>query len=211
VRSFFLILKYLVLKMTQLDKNQPDVNSIELGNLKINNSGTKTIPIQWDGCELKPVYWIPLEPLKVIWNPKGYDDSEANRVTVCMEPNNEVEEFVEELDDRIIDMLQEHSSLYFGKGMTRDEIKLLYLSPIRVSSSKNYKTLRAKFTLQGKNQLLCWDDNRQLTKPAADWCGCMIKPRFLLRGLWISGNQVGVVLEMTDVRFMEIAPIECPF
>ena len=59
--------------------------------------------------------------------------------------------------------------------------------------------------------LLCWDDNRQLTKPAADWCNCMIKPRFLLRGLWISGNQVGVVLEMTDVKFVEIAPIECPF
>jgi hypothetical protein len=37
-----------------------------------------------------------------------------------------------------------------------------------------------------------------------------VKPRFLIGSLWMMGTQVGIVMELTDVKFVE-EELECPF
>jgi hypothetical protein len=184
-----------------------DVSSISLGPV-VNNAGNKIIPIYWLGME--PQYWIPEEPLRVIWHPKGYDDPDANRVTVGFELTQEVQSFIESLSEILIHNLADDSLTYFGKVMTKAEIQMLYLSPLRVSS-KGHKSLRAKFTHTGRNQLRYWDDEKKVaTPPNTSWVDRFVKPRFLIGSLWMMGNQVGIVVELTDVKFVE-EELECPF
>ena len=156
------------------------------------------------------MHWIPEEPMRVIWNPKGFDDPEANRVTVGFEPTQEAENFIKGLNQVLIKRLEQYSLTYFGKSLTKDEIKLLYLSPMRISI-KGHFSLRAKFTHTGRNQLQYWDRENKVTKPpSTPWVNCLVQPRFLIPRLWMMGKQVGIVLELTDVKFIE-EELECPF
>ena len=56
-----------------------------------------------------------------------------------------------------------------------------------------------------------WDDEKKVaTPPNTSWVDRFVKPRFLIGSLWMMGNQVGIVLELTDVKFVE-EELECPF
>ena len=98
-----------------------DVSRIKLGEMTNTYSGTKTIPISLDS---KPLYWIPENPLKIIWQPKGFNDPEANRVTICFDPTEEAAQFVKGLDEAIIDFLYQNDQSYFGENMSKEQNKI---------------------------------------------------------------------------------------
>jgi hypothetical protein len=78
-----------------------DVSSIDLGDM-YSLEGNTIIPI----INEDPMHWIPEEPMRVIWNPKGFDDPEANRVTVGFEPTQEAENFIKGLNQVLIKRLE---------------------------------------------------------------------------------------------------------
>ena len=84
------------------------------------------------------------------------------------------------------------------------------MSPIRTSETKGYKTLRAKFNGTGRGALMCWDSNKESCTIPEIWENTDVQPRFLIRGIWVTAKQFGLVLDMVDVMFGENFK-KCPF
>ena len=183
-----------------------DLSKIELGDVSTNN-GTKIIPISLEG---KPVFWIPKDKMQCVYEPRGFDDPDglANRVSVCFDVCESTEKFIKGLEDTIVSQLSQYSMTYFGKSLGESAVRDLYMSAIRLSG-KGCKTLRVKMNHAGYGAVNYWDENKVLSEPPNDWTSCTISPRFLIRGLWMNGNQTGMVIELKDIMFTETAV--CPF
>jgi hypothetical protein len=183
-----------------------DLSKIELGDISTNN-GTKIIPLSIGG---KPLFWIPKYEMKVMYEPRGFDDLDglANRVSVCFEVCESTEKLFKGLDDKILSQLSQYSMTYFGKSTDKSELRDLYMSSIR-TSSKGIKTLRVKMVRAGHGSVSYWNEKKEPSDPPNDWTTCTICPRFLIRGLWMNGKQSGMVIELKDVMFTETAV--CPF
>ena len=59
--------------------------AILLGELLTNTKGGKSLPLRREGSS-EPVVWQSAEVQKILWQPSAYNDADAKRVPICLEP-----------------------------------------------------------------------------------------------------------------------------
>ena len=96
------------------------------------------------------------EYLEIPFEPSAFNDSEANRVTLCLNPSPSLCDTISALDEWCIQTLCANPTNLLGIQLSPEQIKDRYVSCLR-TSEKGYQTLRAKMNKSGKYALQCYD------------------------------------------------------
>ena len=92
--------------------------AIQLGELLTNTKGGKSVPLRGEGSG--PPVWQSAEAQKIIWQPAAFNDPEAKRVPVCLEPEETAVAQLQEIERQVVELLSQQSfrdSKIFGKGL----------------------------------------------------------------------------------------------
>ena len=151
------------------------------------------------------------EYAEVVFEPSAFNDAEANRVTLCVTPTEAVCETIAALDNWCIDTLSANPVPLLGVQLTPEQVRDRYVSCLK-TSPKGYQTLRAKMNRSGRYALQCYTPDKEKRVHPETWRGCMIRPRLLIKGIWIMGKDFGDLLECSHVVVKESGDDEyCPF
>ena len=71
--------------------------------------------------------------------------------------------------------------------------------------------LKAKINVSGARQARFYDHAAQPTEPPAVWKGLKANAILGVRGVYIQKHSVGLLLEVTDLRYVHPPEQECPF
>ena len=91
--------------------------AIQLGELLTNTKGGKSVPLRGEGSG--PPVWQSAEVQKIIWQPAAFNDPEAKRVPVCLEPEETAVAQLQEIERQVVELLSQQSlrdSKIFGGG-----------------------------------------------------------------------------------------------
>ena len=81
--------------------------AIQLGELLTNTKGSKSLPLL--RCEGEPVVWQSAEVQKILWQPSAYNDADAKRVPICLEPEETAARELEEIEQQVTQLLSQQS------------------------------------------------------------------------------------------------------
>ena len=130
-------------------------------------------------------------------------------MTLCVTPSGSLTSMVAELDAWCISTLIANQSL-LGISLTPDQVRERYSSSLK-TTEKGYTTVRAKMNKSGRYALQCYDPELVKRPHPEMWRGCSIRPRLVLKGLWVMGKDFGTILECTHALVREGAGDACPF
>jgi hypothetical protein len=179
-----------------------ETSALSFGDLCSSGKGAKTVPL------LGPNTYSPGE-LRVLWEPKSFDGTDQNRVSISFSPTSDVEADVLDLEKWVIARLSVDSRKYFGQELTEAQVRDRFVSALK-TSEKGFRSLRAKMNFTGRNGVQCWDQNKQKRELPDDWLCSSVTPIFRVKGLWIMSREMGLLFEMEHAQIGE-AKAECPF
>lgn len=185
--------------------------AIALGELLTNTKGGKSLPLRREGSS-EPVVWQSAEVQKILWQPSAYNDADAKRVPICLEPEETAGRELEELEQQVVQLLSKHSfsdTKIFGKSLAPHEVEARMQSCRRTSARGNSFL---KFKLNW-DRVRVWDPSGQPLQEFGDLAGRSCKVRVEMRQCWLMPPSWGILMEVTDLMLMEAAPpqIQCPF
>ena len=76
--------------------------AIQLGELLTNTKGGKSLPLRREG---EPVVWQSADVQKILWQPSAYNDADAKRVPICLEPEETAGRELEEIEKQVTQLL----------------------------------------------------------------------------------------------------------
>ena len=186
-----------------------DTAKLKFAPLVTSSKGAKQLPTFFSDGAL--IVWQPEEYLEVPFEPSAFNDAEANRVTLCMTPSDAVCETIRALDEWCIDTLSADTVALLGVQMTPGQVRDRYVSCLK-TSDKGYKTLRVKMNRSGRYALQCYTTEKQKCVHPQEWRGCSIRPRLVVRSVWIMGKDFGALLECSHaIVKKDSSGDECPF
>ena len=187
-----------------------DISALCLGEVYTSAKGAKSVPICFSGRGLEPVQWTPEEFQQVAFEPTAFNGEDVARVNLVMVATPEVNDFLAELDERLITLATENSNRIFGKQLTNIEVSGRYTSSIKVSEKGYQPTFRAKINLSGRGAVQCWDMEKTKREKPEAWIQCKVQPKIILKSLWLMGKQFGALYECGNVLIDEVGQ-QCPF
>ena len=182
--------------------------AIQLGELLTNTKGGKSVPLRGEGSG--PPVWQSAEVQKIIWQPAAFNDPEAKRVPVCLEPEETAVARLQEIERQVVELLSQQSlrdSKIFGKGLVPHEVEARMQSCLKTSSRGNSFV---KFKLNW-DRVRIWDASGQPLPDPGDLASRSCKLKVELRQCWLMPPSWGILMEVTDLQLMEVAPPPCPF
>ena len=182
-----------------------DLSALQLGEALAGSKGAKTVPIAANG---KPLIWLP-GAHEVAFTPSAFSGEDVSRVNLVLRASGDVVRTLMELDEYICALAAVESTKVFGKSLTLEEVKARFCSSLK-TSEKYPTTFKCKINLAGRGQVKLWDSDRQARKEPGCWTACTAAPRIVVKGLWVSAKEFGVLYEATDLLLDE-APQSCPF
>ena len=185
-----------------------DTTNLAFSAISTNGKGAKTLPCL--SLAGNSVVWQPAEYLEVPFEPSAFQDEAANRVTLCLNPTDAVCETVAALDRWVIATIAANPVSLLGTALTHEQVKDRYVSSIKISSEKGYKTLRVKMNRAGRYGLQVYTPEKEKRAHPDAWRGCSMRPRLTWRGLWIMGKDFGSIFECTHAIVQEQLDEECP-
>ena len=111
--------------------------AIQLGELLTNTKGGKSLPLRREGG---PVVWQSAEVQKILWQPSAYNDADAKRVPICLEPEETAAQELEEIEQQVTQLLPQQSqsdTKIFGKALAPHEVEA------RLQSCRKFRSLNA--------------------------------------------------------------------
>ena len=183
-----------------------DVSAIKLGALQVSAKGAKQVSI-FDLHDRS--IFLQLGPLSALFEPSAFNDPSASRVNLCLSTNEVVEETLQKLDNRIIELLAAESCQYFGTALTSAQVLERMQPSIRVSD-KGYKSCRLKMNVSGRARVALYDMNRQPREAPESWVGASCTAKVLIKSVWFLAKEFGILYEAQAVQ-LDVQPAECPF
>jgi len=181
-----------------------DLAKLSLGEVYVSPKGGKTVPLSIDGAPVQqrmPAMDVPFEP-------RSFDGSEQNRISICFRPPGDAVTWLEAVDAAILVLAQGASVALFGKELTPDQLAERYVSALKRQGA--YPLFRAKITRTGPAKTRCWRDDGRVDAPAT-WQGSCVTPIVSLKSLWLSKTEFGPIFDVTDALVDAPAVEECPF
>lgn len=177
-----------------------ETSALTIGDVSSSGKGARTCPI------LPATLWSPGE-LQVLWQPKAYDGSDANRVSISFQPTHTAEKELLALEAWVLATVT--ADKRFFQDVTPAQIRERFVSCLKVSD-KGLRSIRAKMNFTGRGAVRCWDQDRSPCPQPQDWPSCSVTPRFHIKGLWMMSRDWGLLIELTDALVTEYSA-ECPF
>ena len=187
-----------------------DSSNIHLSDLLTSGKGSKTVSIT--DATKKSIVWQPNESFRIPFEPGAFNDPGASRQSISFSPSEEMEEQLRLLDEACITHLARDSVKYFGAEMSQDAVRERFQSSLK-TSAKGYKSMKCKVNVSGKGVVQCYDADRKPMEQPSEWTAYKIRPRILVKGLWMFSRQVGVLFELAACQ-LEVetsGTCECPF
>ena len=113
--------------------------AIQLGELLTNTKGGKSLPLRREGSS-EPVVWQSAEVQKILWQPSAYNDADAKRVPICLEPEETAAQELEEIEKQVVQLLSQQSqsdTKMFGKALAPHEVEARLQSCRKTSARGN--------------------------------------------------------------------------
>jgi hypothetical protein len=89
-------------------------------------------------------------------------------------------------------------------------IQALWTSRIK-PAEKYSATLAAKISVAGPRQARFYDKAAQPTEPPTSWRGLSVNAIVHVKGVYIQKQSIGLVLDVTDLRYATPPEPVCPF
>ena len=146
--------------------------------------------------------YIPSSKLRVPFEPSTFDKNpDATRLNLQLSIDDPaMQQELKKFDEWIIEYIAEHSERLLKRQMTKDKVRAGFTSSIKEKEGYS-PLLKTKLDLDGRNAVCCWDKNGAIDIPK-DWRG-YIEARLCFSHLWLMGAQFGVVVRLTDAKFVE--------
>ncbi len=183
-----------------------DVSAIKLGALQVSAKGAKQVSI-FDLHDRS--IFLQIGPLAALFEPSAFNDPSASRVNLVLSTNELVEETLQQLDNRIIELLAADSCQYFGTALSSTQILERMQPSIRVSE-KGFKSCRLKMNISGRGRVALYDMDRQPREAPESWVGANCTARVLVKSVWLMNKEWGILYEAQAVQ-LDVQPAECPF
>ena len=177
-----------------------ETSALTIGDVSSSGKGARTCPI------LPATLWSPGE-LQVLWQPKAYDGSDANRVSISFQPTHTDEKELLALEAWVLATVT--ADKRFFQDVTPAQIRERFVSCLKVSY-KGLRSIRAKMNFAGRQAVKYWTPDRQPRDAPEDWLSASLQPHLVAKGLWFMSKDWGVLLEMTDCLVSDGAAV-CPF
>ena len=106
----------------------PDLTQLQLGELRVSKSGTKSAGLSLGGKPLDIVIGDGA-PLRIVFDVKAYKDEATTRLNMMLSLNDaSIVMFIQTLENAIIDQLAARSSQYFKKDVSKEGVELMWKS-----------------------------------------------------------------------------------
>jgi hypothetical protein len=162
-------------------------------------NGMKTQAIRFRGSPLH-LKLSKAENLSVPWEPSSWGGGTEARKTITFNIPQPVVEALAEVEDWCRQALED----------THPAVRAIWRSHIR-PAEKHSATLTAKINVAGSYQARFFDDKARLTEPPPFWKGLSVNAIVHVRGVYIQRRSIGLMLEVTDLRYSRPPGPVCPF
>jgi hypothetical protein len=179
----------------------------KLGDLITTSKGSKQIPVTTNTSS--PLIWMHSDALSVCYTPSAFNEPEATRVNICLEMTDSLEKQLNSFDESLIIAIVENSKKYFGQVLTIEEVKNRMQPSVRISE-KGVKHWRCKINISGRGKVQCYGMDKHVRALPENWLECKVRPRVLLKSIWIMSKEIGCLWEVVAAQIDEQQK-ECPF
>ena len=140
-------------------------------------------------------------------------DTDASRVSLCLEADAELVEWCTELDAEILKLCRLQARKLFGKEVyLESDLKPNYHSPLKTNEKYGTHLFKMKLNKVGKGAVRCWNKGGLAREMPESWQGLQIQARVVLKSLWIQSRNFGLTFEVSDAMIcLEADPVTCPF
>ena len=145
------------------------------------------------------------------FNASAYQDPDANRVTLSITADEQLQQIAKQLDDHLLKQVRSDPAKYLGKAMSAAEVDSGY-TPVLRTNGDYAPMVKVKFQKEGRYAVRCWTKSGERAPIPEDWREVCFTPRIWVKGLWIAqgGKSWGAQLELVDCQ-VESMLVECPF
>ena len=187
----------------------PNVSAWQIGQPAANKAGGRTASII--GGDGGPIQ-LTTNVLRCPFDASGYNDPDAARVTLCLEADDPLVAWCNDLDAEILKLCQRQSQVIFGRQVSESGLKANYYSPLKENDKYGNSLFKAKMNKVGRGAVRVWNRGGLSREMPENWQDLHVQAKVVLKSLWIQGRNWGLTFEVTDALVAtENAPVECPF
>ena len=138
--------------------------------------------------------------LSVPFEPSSWGGGSETRKSIVFNIPEPLFEALAELEDWCRQVLEDH----------HPAIQALWTSSIR--PAEHYAaSLKAKINVAGPRPARFYDEAAQPTEPPTSWKGLRVNAMVHVRGVYMQKQAIGLMLEVTDLRYGQPPEPVCPF
>jgi hypothetical protein len=193
------LLATMAMAFTTVSQLVEHIDDLSLASPYDAGKGMKMLPIRFQGAPLH-LKLSSDNDLSVPWEPSSWGGNTEPRKSITFNIPQPVFEALAELEDWCRQVLED----------THPAIQALWIS--RVKPAEKYPaTLAAKINLAGPRQARFYDQAAQPTEPPTSWRGLAVNAVVHVKGVYIQKQSIGLVLDVTDLRYAAPPERVCPF
>ena len=180
-----------------------------VGPIATNSRGAKSAQILAHGQPPTKRLGTSADPLQTPFGTSNFDPGSTRHTIEFNLPKHE-KEFFEQLDSWAKRMLHKESPRFFKRQLSEKEVAQIYQSVIKKHEKDGTQypdTVRCKFTVSRLNH---WGVDHKPREAPLDYKACDLVPMIQVKNFYFGTNQVGLVLELTNLMVQEQVG-ECPF
>ena len=187
-----------------------------VGPIATNSRGAKSAQILSHGQPPVKRLGTAADPLQTPFGASNWDGNSRHTIEFNLPKADgncvaaELHEWLEQLDAWAKKTLHKESARFFKRQLSEKEVAQMYQSVIKKHEKDGTQypdTVRCKFTVSRLNH---WSVHHKPREAPADYKACDLVPMIQVKNFYFGANQVGLVLELTDLLVQEQVR-ECPF
>ena len=151
--------------------------------------------------------------LRAPFDASGYNDPKASRVSLSVEAEAELSEWLQEVDAELLKLCRVQSQKIFGKQVyLESELKSNYYSALKDNQKYNTSLFKMKMNKVGKGAVRVWNKASLAREMPESWAGLQIQARVVIKSIWLQSRSFGLTFEIADAMVCsEAEPAACPF
>ena len=185
-----------------------------VGPIAQNTRGAKSAQILAHGTPPVKRLGTVADPLQTPFGPNNWEGNSRHTIEFNIPKSGcvaaQLHEWLEQLDAWAMKFLVKESPRLFKKQLSEKEVAQIYQSVIKKHEKDGTQypdSVRCKFTVSRLNH---WGVDHKPRETPLDYKNCDLVPMIQVKQFYFGTNQVGLVLELTDLLVQEILR-ECPF
>jgi len=137
-------------------------------------------------------------------------DPHSTRHNIDFTIDKPLQQWLQELDQWAQEIILKESPRFFKKQLSKEEVSQMYQSVIKKHEKDSMvfpQTVKCKFSV---GRLKHWGFDHKPREAPVDYKNCLLVPLIQVKNFYFMTNQVGLVLEVSDMLVQEQVR-ECPF